>query len=403
MKLYISKNLDFDENKTRLSSEFTLFCAEHLPIEDSFEIHLVTNRDQHGISTTALYEVGNNICKIYSKNRAFVDILRSIAHEMTHMMQDEMGLLTGNIRDAGGFHEDQANAKAGELIKLFAKSKKDRKAIYESKKIKEEGVRRVRYVDSSGLDLNASIRSNPDFNPAEYGDLNSPDPDKNGVNKWVYDFINAMVKKFGPSWKPTSVYRGPGHQSSVSFGYVYVKDMVARLYAEENNMPIPAPGAYYFAKQPDFKKAINALKKSGMTQAGGMVTGVYYSGGPKANNEIASAFRKYQAADGELKRLYKAGNKDQRSLRNAARETCGGIVKSAIPEWTKYQKRKVNQTKPASTHMTGRAIDFKILSEEDEEKLIAFAKTQGVIIKDRKTRGGVKYESDHFHIPLYKA
>ena len=51
---------------------------------------------------------------------------------MTHMMQDEMGLI-GNvpIRDAGGFHEDQANAKAGELIKLFAKSKKHRKGIYE--------------------------------------------------------------------------------------------------------------------------------------------------------------------------------------------------------------------------------------------------------------------------------
>jgi hypothetical protein len=51
---------------------------------------------------------------------------------MTHMMQDEMGLITGKVRDAGGFHEDQANARAGELIKLFAKSKKGRRAIYES-------------------------------------------------------------------------------------------------------------------------------------------------------------------------------------------------------------------------------------------------------------------------------
>jgi hypothetical protein len=50
------------------------------------------------------------------------------------MMQDEMGLIVGNIRDAGGFHEDQANARAGELIKRFAKSKEGRRAIYENRK-----------------------------------------------------------------------------------------------------------------------------------------------------------------------------------------------------------------------------------------------------------------------------
>ena len=132
MKLFLSDQLGYDENKTRLMSEFILFCAQELPIEDNFEIHVVSNRKPHGIATTAVYECGNNVCKIYAKNRALVDVMRSIAHEMTHMMQDEMGLLVGHIQDAGGFHEDQANSKAGELIKLFAKSKEDRKAIYES-------------------------------------------------------------------------------------------------------------------------------------------------------------------------------------------------------------------------------------------------------------------------------
>ena len=62
------------------------------------------------------------------------DVLRSVAHEMTHMMQDQIGILKGPIRDAGGFHEDQANSKAGELIKLFAKSSPERKMIYEALK-----------------------------------------------------------------------------------------------------------------------------------------------------------------------------------------------------------------------------------------------------------------------------
>ena len=132
MKLFVSKNLNFTPNQINLAGEFVLFCADFLPIENNFKIYLVNNRENHGITTTALYEVGNNCCKIYAKNRSLSDVLRSVAHEMTHMMQDEMGLINGNIRDAGGFHEDQANAKAGEIIKLFAKSKKGRSAIYES-------------------------------------------------------------------------------------------------------------------------------------------------------------------------------------------------------------------------------------------------------------------------------
>jgi hypothetical protein len=47
------------------------------------------------------------------------------------MMQDECGLLVGHIQDAGGFHEDQANARAGELIKRFAKVNPNNRKIYE--------------------------------------------------------------------------------------------------------------------------------------------------------------------------------------------------------------------------------------------------------------------------------
>ena len=133
MKLYVDKELDLNPAKTQLAAEFTLFCAEHLPIDGDFEVYIVADRNKHGISTTAAYHVNNNICKVYGKNRALVDILRSIAHEMTHMMQDEQGLLKGHIQDAGGFHEDQANSKAGELIKRFAKSKEGRRAIYEQR------------------------------------------------------------------------------------------------------------------------------------------------------------------------------------------------------------------------------------------------------------------------------
>ena len=134
MKLYIDRNLGLDENKIRLAGEFCLFCAENLPIEGDFKIYMVGDRKSHGIGTTAVYEVNRNVCKIYCKNRSLVDCLRSIAHEMTHMMQEQIGLINGPIRDAGGFHEDQANARAGELLKRFVGEKSDRKNIYEVKR-----------------------------------------------------------------------------------------------------------------------------------------------------------------------------------------------------------------------------------------------------------------------------
>ena len=137
-KLLISNSIPFikDQNKVRLMAEFCNFCADYLPIMNEFTIQIVGKRKPYNISTTAAYHIGENKCIIYAKNRAFVDVLRSIAHEMTHMMQDELGLIGERpIRDAGGFHEDQANARAGELIKRFAKSAAGRKAIYESRRM----------------------------------------------------------------------------------------------------------------------------------------------------------------------------------------------------------------------------------------------------------------------------
>jgi hypothetical protein len=131
-KLYVGGDINMTPEKSMLAGDFINFCAENLPVSGDFEIHVVSDRAQHNIDTTAAYHIGENIIKVYGKNRALVDILRSIAHELTHLMQDECGMLGGEIQDAGGPIEDEANARAGELIKLYAKSAPERKRIYES-------------------------------------------------------------------------------------------------------------------------------------------------------------------------------------------------------------------------------------------------------------------------------
>ena len=56
--------------------------------------------------------------KVYGKNRALVDVLRSIAHELVHHKQYENDELKGDIPDIGGPIEDEANAFAGRFIKM---------------------------------------------------------------------------------------------------------------------------------------------------------------------------------------------------------------------------------------------------------------------------------------------
>ena len=63
----------------------------------------------------------NKVIKVCAKNRALADVMRSIAHELVHHKQFEQGRLKVQPPDIGGEIEDEANAKAGQYIKMFAK------------------------------------------------------------------------------------------------------------------------------------------------------------------------------------------------------------------------------------------------------------------------------------------
>jgi hypothetical protein len=122
-KLYISKDLADLNDNVKLIADFIDRCNNELSIDEEcdYSIYCVDDRKKHGIKTTAFYDPRDNTIKIYAKGRMIIDCLRSLAHEMTHMMQQEKGLITGPVKDEGGFHEDQANAKAGLIVKRFIK------------------------------------------------------------------------------------------------------------------------------------------------------------------------------------------------------------------------------------------------------------------------------------------
>jgi hypothetical protein len=130
-KLIIQKDLNIPIDKINVLSDFVHFCHESLSPTTDYKVFIVADREPTGIQTTAYYNPGNRNIAIYGKNRALVDVCRSIAHEMTHMRQDDMGQIRGPVQDIGGFHENQANSAAGALIKLFAKKSNSGRKIYE--------------------------------------------------------------------------------------------------------------------------------------------------------------------------------------------------------------------------------------------------------------------------------
>ena len=129
-----------DENK-KIIDDFVKFVKSELGIRTTPTIVIQNGRKD--LKTTADYDYmkENKIIKINGKNRALVDVLRSLGHELTHHKQFEQGRLKVKPPDIGGEIEDEANAKAGQFIKLFGR---ENQIIYEgkhSRKILNEGMK----------------------------------------------------------------------------------------------------------------------------------------------------------------------------------------------------------------------------------------------------------------------
>ena len=85
-----------------------------------YEMYICSGISGSGKSFLAKQLKENKIIKINGKNRALVDIMRSLAHELVHHKQYEEGRLKVKPPDIGGEIEDEANAKAGQFIKMYA-------------------------------------------------------------------------------------------------------------------------------------------------------------------------------------------------------------------------------------------------------------------------------------------
>jgi len=109
------------DDKKKVLDKFVLFVKKQLELKTIPTIKI--QNDREGLKTTANYDYTkeNKLIKVCAMNRALVDVCRSIAHELVHHKQFEDGRLEVKPPDIGGEIEDEANAKAGQFIKMYSK------------------------------------------------------------------------------------------------------------------------------------------------------------------------------------------------------------------------------------------------------------------------------------------
>lgn len=103
-------------------SDFVNFAKDLLGIDDDVKVELAFEKTPD-LRTTAYYHNSDHRVKVYVKDRAKIDIMRSIAHELVHHKQNITGKLTDPEKDGadGSPIENEANALAGVIMRKWGR------------------------------------------------------------------------------------------------------------------------------------------------------------------------------------------------------------------------------------------------------------------------------------------
>lgn len=71
--------------------------------------------------TFGTYDPNNGVIKVTYGDRHPLDVLRSLAHELVHHSQAQQGMLNHTSGDTGSDIENQANSKAGVLLRDYSR------------------------------------------------------------------------------------------------------------------------------------------------------------------------------------------------------------------------------------------------------------------------------------------
>ena len=123
---WIKNKLDEADDSINLEEEvdkFVDWVCKKLKLNEKPEIELsYDTKDAQNNHHTGSHQVGTYKIWVYAKNRNLVDILRTIAHEITHVRQGELNMIKPDSSYPGSPIEMLADMVAGKLIKIYGKN-----------------------------------------------------------------------------------------------------------------------------------------------------------------------------------------------------------------------------------------------------------------------------------------
>jgi hypothetical protein len=119
------------QKKAEILVDFINFCKNSIGIEKLPKIQFI--KDNGWVKqnrTFGQYRNDSRSLVVYIGNRNLADICRTLAHELTHHRQNEMGMLGPDSGKTGSPIENQAHEVAGIVMREYGKIQT---LIYESK------------------------------------------------------------------------------------------------------------------------------------------------------------------------------------------------------------------------------------------------------------------------------
>jgi hypothetical protein len=123
MKENLNKSQHLTESQTATIGEFIKYACKNLAVQNpprnltlSYDTNQVKDRRSFGY-----FDPNDHKIWVYVKNRNMADILRTLAHELVHHKQNLDGRIDYESGETGSDIENEANAKAGILLRDFGK------------------------------------------------------------------------------------------------------------------------------------------------------------------------------------------------------------------------------------------------------------------------------------------
>lgn len=143
IKKYLKENINLNNlTKEKIIKDFIIKCKNDLGINKLPKIKIINNKDWVKKNKSfGSYNPENKSIIVYLGDRNLADFLRTLSHELTHHWQNENNRISEFSGETGSEIENEANAKAGIILRSYGK---ENEIIYESKEILKEILKKIK-------------------------------------------------------------------------------------------------------------------------------------------------------------------------------------------------------------------------------------------------------------------